>query len=270
LWIFDCRLPKLALAIWQSAIWFALVCYGSDAENSSLSEMDIEFTEAKLTLQTVVEENESLRQQLDLTRQQLSSLTETLALATTEAEVFRRESGELKLRMEALGLDSADPDRSKLEQRLLKAVRDLQIVQKERDQLADHLVRLSEAMVRYLQTATSDDAETRLALEEEMRAASEALGVPGSQTVEGAPVSPTLTDGMVISVKEELALVVANIGSRQGVKTGMPFQVWRGGNRIGLVRVVDVRERISGAVIQDLNSDKERVKVGDRLRVDAR
>jgi hypothetical protein len=240
------------------------------AEGGSLSDLDIEFSEAKLTLQTVVEENESLRRQLDIARQQVSSLTETLALATTEAEVFRRESGELKLRMEALGLDSADPDRSKLEQRLLKAVRDLQIVQTERDQLADHLVRVGEAMVRFLQSASSDDAEARLALEQEMRAANETLGIASAHAVEAQPVPSTLTDGMVISVKEELALVVANIGSQQGVKTGMPFQVWRDGNRIALVRVVDVRERISGAVIQDLSSDKEQVKVGDRLRVDAR
>ena len=49
----------------------------------------------------------------------------------------------------------------------------------------------------------------------------------------------------------------------------MPFQVWRGDDRIGLVRVVDVREKIAGAVIQDLDS-KEKIKVGDRLRVDAR
>jgi len=33
------------------------------------------------------------------------------------------------------------------------------------------------------------------------------------------------------------------------------------------VRVVDVRQRICGAVIED--SGKEKIKVGDRLRVDA-
>ena len=49
----------------------------------------------------------------------------------------------------------------------------------------------------------------------------------------------------------------------------MPFRVWRGDREIGLVRVVDVREKISGAVIQTLGSDTDTVKVGDRLRVDA-
>jgi hypothetical protein len=30
-----------------------------------------------------------------------------------------------------------------------------------------------------------------------------------------------------------------------------------------------VREKIAGAVIQNLNSDKERIKWGDRLKIDA-
>jgi hypothetical protein len=34
--------------------------------------------------------------------------------------------------------------------------------------------------------------------------------------------------------------------------------------------VVDVREKISGAVVQELDSEKMRIKVGDRLQVDAR
>ena len=66
-----------------------------------------------------------------------------------------------------------------------------------------------------------------------------------------------------------IAVNVANLGRRQGAKIGMPFQVWRGERKLGLVRVVDVRESISGAVIQSLDPS-EKVRVGDILRVDAR
>ncbi len=223
-----------------------------------------------MTLQSVTEENAALREKLRLSQEQVKSLTESLAIANSEAEVFKRESGELKLRMEALGIESAGADKSKLEQRLLKAVSDLKIVQDEKDKLADQLVRMSEAMLRFLKTAVSTDAQARMAVETEMRAANEALGLPGSQQAVEAQAEPaTLTDGMVISVKEEYALVVANLGSRHGVKIGMPFQVWRDDNLVGHVRVVDVREKIAGAVIQDLSSNKDKVKVGDRLRVDA-
>jgi hypothetical protein len=58
-----------------------------------------------------------------------------------------------------------------------------------------------------------------------------------------------------------------NIGTQQGVKLGMPFQVIRGDHIVGSVRVVEVRQKIAGAVIQDLTTDKDRIKVGDRLKV---
>ena len=50
----------------------------------------------------------------------------------------------------------------------------------------------------------------------------------------------------------------------------MPFQVWRDNRRIGEVRVIDVRDRISGAVVQNLVSEENPIQAGDRLRVDAR
>jgi hypothetical protein len=77
-------------------------------------------------------------------------------------------------------------------------------------------------------------------------------------------------DGSVISVKDEWSFVVANIGEKQGVKIGMPMRVMRGDKKIATLRVVDVRQRICGAVIQEMDSGKEKIKVGDRLQVDAK
>ena len=242
----------------------------------SFSDLDIEFTEAKVTLQTVAAENTLLKQQLAEAQDAIKSLTDSLAVANGEAEVFRRESSELKLRMEALGVDGLGADKSKLEQRLLKAVRDLQLIQNEKDKLADELVQLSEAVLRFTKGATSEDAEARLVLEGRMRSVAEALGIPGNETggpggTAGSANAPAdLMNGMVVSIKEEFSLVVANIGSRHGVKVGMPLRVIRGGEDVGVVRVVDVREKISGAVIQSLDSEKNKIKVGDRLKADAR
>jgi hypothetical protein len=39
---------------------------------------------------------------------------------------------------------------------------------------------------------------------------------------------------------------------------------------IATLRVVDVRQKICGAVIQEMDSRKEKIKVGDRLQADAR
>jgi len=238
----------------------------------SFSDSDIEITEAKVTLQTVTAENEVLKRQLAEAQEAIKSLTDSLAVSNSEAEVFRREVAELKLRMTALGVDGLSGETSKLQQRLLKAVRDLQLVQNEKDKLADELVQLSEAVLRYTKVATTDDAEARMALEARLRSVAEVLGVPGSQPGTDKPTAMpgSLTNGMVVSIKEELSLVVANIGSQQGVRVVMPFKVVREDHLIGTVRVVDVREKICGAVIQSLDSEKNKIKVGDRLMVDAR
>lgn len=241
--------------------------WAAQGDNGSLSDLDIEFTEAKVTLQTVTTENASLRKQVANSQEAIRSLTESLAESNSEAEEFRRKCGELTLRMEALGIDASHEN--KLQQRLLKAVSDLRLVQNEKDKLSDQLVRLTEAILRYLKTASSVDADARMAVEAEMRNANEALGLPSSQAPEAAAVPSTLTDAMVISIKDELALVVANVGKKQGVKAGMPFKVIRGDSEVGLIRVVNVRDEISGAVIQSLDSDKNKIKVGDRLRVAA-
>lgn len=240
-------------------------------EAGSLSDLDIEFSEAKVTLQTVSSENALLKRQLVEAQDAVKSLTNSLAVANSEAEVFRKEAGELKLRMEALGVDGLGADKAKLEQRLLKAVRDLQLVQTEKDKLAESLVQLSEAVIRYTKGATSEDADARMALEAQLRGVTETLGVPGADTPQNAPrMNGDLDNAMVISIKDELSLVVANIGSRQGVKVGMPFKVTRGDEPVATIRIVDVREKICGGVIQSLDSDKNKIKVGDRVSVDAR
>jgi cell shape-determining protein MreC len=258
------RIPALTAGWVCLALTFGWAAQGKDG---SLSDLDIEFTEAKVTLQTVTDENLQLKKQLAQSQETIKSLTESLAESNSEAEEFRRKCGELTLRMEALGIDASSE--TKLQQRLLKAVSDLRLVQTEKDKLSDQVIRLTEAMLRYMKTASSVDADARMSVETEMRNANEALGLPSSQAQEAQAVPATLTDAMIVSIKEEWALVVTNVGRKQGVKVGMPFKVIRGDSEVGVVRVVNVRDNISGAVIQSLDSEKNKIKVGDRLRVAA-
>lgn len=210
----------------------------------------------------------SLSEQLVLARSSIAALTESLALANSEAEIFKRQAADLQLKLDAYGLAGIDQQPEKIEQRLLSAVRDLRLVKKQNEDAINQLVRLTEAIQVLMKTTENVDPQVRASVESELRKTREILGNPVAQ--ETTSVEATLEDGMVVDVKDELSLVVGNIGARQGVKIGMPFQVWRDNRRIGLVRVVDVRDRITGAVIQNLVSEKETIQVGDRLRVDAR
>ncbi|MDP9254679.1 MAG: hypothetical protein M3O66_07065 [Verrucomicrobiota bacterium] len=208
--------------------------------------------------------DDELRSELSRARESIRTLTTSLAESNADAEVFRRKYSDLQLRMEALGLDGANKDRAKLEQRLLGAVSDLELLQKEREQYRDQMLRLSEAILRLLKSSTGGDAQARMELEAQLRSVNElvvkAQNPPGEKA--------TLMDGSVISVKEEWSLVVGNLGEKQGAKIGMPLRVMRGDKLIATLRIVDVRQKICGAVIQEMGSEK--IKVGDRLQVDAR
>ena len=116
-----------------------------------------------------------LRKQLEVQRESVKTLTESLAESNAEAELFRRKYSDLQLRMEALGLDAANKDRAKLEQRLLAAVSDLQLAQKEREQYRDQMLRLSEAMLQLLKSSTGGDAKARMELEAQLRSTNELI-----------------------------------------------------------------------------------------------
>jgi hypothetical protein len=232
--------------------------------NSSLSDSKNE--EVPVMAASLLAQIEELQRELSLKGETVQTLTNSLAESNADAEVFRRKFADLQLRMEALGLASASKDRAKLEQRLLTAVSDLQLAEKERDQYRDQMMRLSETMMRYLKTTEGGNAEARMEVEAQLRGTS-ALAESASNT---PPPNASLLDGSVISVKEEWSFVVGNFGAKQGVKIGMPLRVKRGDSVIATLRVVDVRDRICGAVVQEMGSGKEKIKIGDRLEVDAR
>ena len=221
---------------------------------------------SEVTATGLLPQDEDLQRQLSIAQESLKALTSSLAESNAEAELFRRKYSDLQLQMEALGLASASKDRMKLEQRLLAAVSDLQLAHKERDEYRDQMLRLDEAVLCYLKTSQSGDAKARMDVETQLRGIGKL--VTKSTSAPDSP-EPSLMDGSVISVKDEWSFVVGNFGEKQGVKIGMPMRVMRGDKRIATLRVIDVRQKICGAVIQEMDSKKDRIKVGDRLQADA-
>jgi hypothetical protein len=221
---------------------------------------------SEVTATGLLRQNEDLQRQLLIAQESLKAVTSSLAESNAEAELFRRKYSDLQLQMEALGLASANKDRAKLEQRLLAAVSDLQLAQKERDAYRDQMLRLDEAMLCYLKTSQSADAKARMDVETQLRSIDKLVT---KSTNAPDLAEPSLMNGSVISVKDEWSFVVGNLGEKQGVKIGMPMRAMRGDKRIATLRVIDVRQRICGAVVQEMDSKKDRIKVGDGLQVDA-
>lgn len=241
---------------------------GAQVPESSFSDSVLEFQEAKLTLQTAASEIADLRKRLQNSEETVRRLTESLAVANAEAEYFRNQSFELKLRIEALGLESVGGDEEGLQSRLLKAARDLQILQEEKDELATQMIELSESILRYIATAETTDFEARLDVEAQLRESAELLGYLPTEAERANPIPSSLLSAGVLSIKEEWGLVVLNVGKQHGVKSGMTFKITRNGRPVARVRVGWVRESISGAVIQELDLGKERIRVGDPAKAE--
>src|SRR5438034_10440648 len=128
------------------------------------------------------------------------------------------------------------------------------------------ILSLNEAGLCYLKTSQAGDAKARMDVEAQLRSTNTLIT---KSTNEPELPESSLMDGSVISVKDEWSFVVGNLGEKQGLKIGMPMRVIRNDRKIATLRVVDVRQKICGAVIQEMDSEKEKIRVGDRLQVDA-
>ncbi len=202
-------------------------------------------------------------------RAEVEEAKKLAANTTAESEIFKRQVQEMALRMEALGSSTTDP--SKLEQRLLQAVHDLQLSDRSRKNLSAELMRMVQLTQAFVE---KPDAESKLVLQTELKKAEEvlvkaAVGDFAALEQKVAEVPTNLQNGKVSAVKPELGCVVINLGSSHGVKVGMPFQVRRGTRLIATLRVVDARQGFAGTIIQNLVSDKDPIKLGDTVKVDA-
>jgi hypothetical protein len=231
----------------------------------------LESVEARTALNALIKENGILEQKLTDAEESKAGLQKNLAIATGETEILKRQAVELRLRLEAFGLQGQGSDAG-VEQRLLKAVGALRAAEQQKTALAASVIALSDCLEKLQANGGTISAETKAMLESAVSQGKRALdSVQGEEAANQSVTVATAAsnEGKVIATKDDLALVVTSLGREGGVKVGMPFQVLRGDKEIGIIRIVDVRDRISGAVVQELTADAEKICVGDKLKIGA-
>ncbi len=67
----------------------------------------------------------------------------------------------------------------------------------------------------------------------------------------------------IVSIDKENNFVVVNAGRDSGLKIGDSFQVYRNGKGIGMVEVIQTRERIAAC---DIKSESTPLRVGDSIQ----
>ncbi len=248
------------------AFALAAVLCGAPA-SARAQDAAVEMAEAKAALQASV--SKSVQQGIELSelRTVNANLLEGMAASNAEAERYRGLYEELRLQMEALGVEAIKDGSRGVSEKLMKAVSDFRLIQEEKAALTDRLVRLSEAVLAYMQSAVSSNVESRMAVEAALRGADEALGL-GEGKPQPREVRPADQGGRIVSVKRDLGVFVIDLGAKSGVRIGTPFRIIRKDRPIGSAYVVDVRDHISGATISELSATDDSIEVGDEVRLD--
>jgi len=206
-----------------------------------------------------------LQERLVLADQKNKFLSQCLSQANIEAEILKRQNISLLEKIEVLGLNSLSFDPKSLESKLLESVREVRLLKNDANKALNCMTSLSESLQVLLKTAKDINPQVRLSLEIELR---NTLNILNSSLPSKTSPQKTLFDAKVIDIQKNTELIVANVGASNGVKLGMTFSVLRDNRKIASAYVIDVREKISGATIQNLTSEYMPVENGDILKVD--
>ena len=245
----------------SAPLWLAVVAFSAAQGQTNDA---LELREAQTALQISSSRISSLENGLTKVQEQSRNLSDSLAAANSELQQTREAYEKLRIQMEGLGVAALDSSNNELQQRLLTALSDLRILEEQKRTLAEALMALSEASLTF---SKSSGAETQKSLEQTLAASDKALGKLQNNTE--AKSNTDFQNVSIVSIKEELGIAVFNIGSRHGVHAGMPFTIYRQDKPVGRALVVDVRNGICGAVVQELVNKDESVKVGDTAKVEA-
>jgi len=252
------------------------------------SRMQIE--ELKMAFRKLMGDNAELQGELAEKEQELKALGESLAVAQSEAAVLKQQLQAAQLK--AATPDGVPPDLT-AQRQLADVLTALKKSESERQHLTEELARLNAVLDQALHgkagmsqiqraqaLAQAERVKRTLASQQPMadgsgtreRSAAAATGTgamtnaaPAMPVTGGAP-QQTLESGQVVNLNWSLQMAVINLGEVHGVRLGMPFAVIQGDRIVGRLKVVEVRKKISGAVIERMDRDKT-IQVGDRVRI---
>lgn len=190
-------------------------------------------------------------------------LAESMKDAKVELEELRETYKNALLRLELLSGVLEREDET-LEGRLIKAAADLEIVQEEKEQVAQALVGLSSAAEALLIADEATRADAGAKVTAALKQGEVALGLILD---EDHLAEKTLEEAQVITVNKEYNLILVDVGKRQGLRVGTPIGFHRKDRTVGSALVTHVRDDFAGAILLELSDPNDQIMVGDRMRI---
>lgn len=222
--------------------------------------------ETQAAFEAALERAGRMEQENTRLRQANAALARSLAAANQEARTAREEHQKMRSDFEALGLTVFDPSDRESRRRLINAMGELGREKESRSRLERQLLQLSESVLVFLSRLENVEAAHRAEIEAELRAADQALAASRGISKDTPLPSTELTSARVLSLQPELGLAVLNVGTRSGVRLGMPFELRRQDRALGSAIVVDVRDEVCGLVALDGGLAIQELQVGDTAR----
>jgi hypothetical protein len=239
-----------------------VVCGGVQAQTA------FELQELNTTLQVAAQKIQAYEAQLAASKDKNAALTQSAAASNQEAIELKDRYERLRGLLEGLGIAALENAPEQTQQRLLSSLSDLRIAETSRQKLADSLMELAEASLQFAKTVPNPEPASGDRLQKALIKAEATLANASAHPTETTQPAADLQDARIVSLKNELGIAVLSVGSRDGVKPGMPFEIFREDKPIAKVLVTEVRNSVSGAVVQELANVTDPVRVGDKGKVD--
>jgi hypothetical protein len=252
---------RLSIAKTTASLLLALSLVGVRADDK------FENQELLFSLQIAAAKVHALEAAAAASKDKGDALAQSAAAANAESNELKERYEKLRSLLEGLGIGAIETSKDQTQERLLAALSDMRILKEQRDALAEALIEMAESSMALMKAAPSADPAATDRVNKAITKADAALVKAG-----GSPNADTavadLQNARVVSLKADIGIAVLSIGAKDGVKPGMPFEIYREDKPIAKVLVTEVRNSVCGAVVQELASAGDPVRVGDRGRVD--
>jgi len=193
----------------------------------------------------------------------IRKLEESLALANTEADYFHKQWLELRLKVEALGIEALTANEKSLGEKNVRLLGDLFQSEKEKVQLEKSVQDYLSAEKAFREARPLEKAKYRAELEGAKRTLTSLIFEADGEV----NIAANLNEGKVTIFDAEAQIAIVNFGKAQGALVGTPFRILEGNKVIGRCRLIEVREYLSAALVEDLVKNKN-VQAGNRLLID--
>ena len=190
-------------------------------------------------------------------REENRALHNALIEANKSEKSSSDQLNQVRERLEALGKNLLDGG----DDRLIQAAADLELANVRIAQLEAAATRLSSSFTDYLRQAVVSDPDTRLRVETAMRELDSISGL--RQKPRPDILTGDLQRAQIVSLDQESGMLVLNLGETQGATIGMTFRLMRGQKTYGKAILADVRQGVSGAFVEQIDSKDNTPRLGD-------